>query len=33
MRARRISTSWIDPFSAWPMCSEPVTLGGGTAIE
>src|SRR2546422_571691 len=21
------------PLSAWPMCSSPVTLGGGTAIE
>ena len=21
------------PFSAWPMCSAPVTFGGGTAIE
>ena len=25
--------SWIDPFSAWPMCRAPVTLGGGIAIE
>ena len=33
MRLIRISTSWIDPFSAWPMCSAPVTLGGGIAIE
>jgi hypothetical protein len=33
IRARRTSTSWIEPFSAWPMCSAPVTLGGGTAIE
>ena len=33
MRATRISTSWIEPFSAWPMCSAPVTFGGGTAIE
>jgi len=34
-RARRwrISTSWIEPLRAWPMCSEPVTLGGGIAIE
>jgi hypothetical protein len=33
MRAQRMSTSWIEPFSAWPMCSAPVTFGGGTAIE
>jgi len=33
MRAIRAHTSWIEPFSAWPMCSTPVTLGGGTAIE
>ena len=33
MRARRIRVSWIDPFSAWPMCSAPVTFGGGMAIE
>src|SRR5256885_8751833 len=25
--------SWSIPFRAWPMCSSPVTLGGGTAIE
>ncbi len=31
MRRRRTITSCIDPLSAWPMCSEPVTLGGGTA--
>jgi hypothetical protein len=29
----RISASWIVPFSAWPMCSAPVTFGGGIAIE
>ncbi len=33
MRARRIRQSWIVPLSAWPMCSAPVTLGGGIAIE
>jgi hypothetical protein len=33
MRATRMQRSWIEPFSAWPMCSEPVTFGGGTAIE
>jgi hypothetical protein len=33
MRARRISASWIEPLSAWPMCSAPVTFGGGIAIE
>ena len=32
MRCQRMSTSWIEPFSAWPMCSAPVTFGGGTAI-
>ena len=26
------STSWSEPFSAWPMCSSPVTFGGGTQI-
>ena len=25
--------SWTEPLSAWPMCSAPVTFGGGTAIE
>ena len=29
----RISASWIEPLSAWPMCSAPVTFGGGIAIE
>src|ERR1700712_1164009 len=33
MRAWRISVSWIAPLSAWPMCSAPVTFGGGIAIE
>ena len=32
IRCQRISTSWIDPLSAWPMCSSPVTFGGGTQI-
>ena len=21
------------PLSAWPMCSEPVTFGGGTVMQ
>ncbi len=29
MRARRMRLSWIEPFSACPMCSAPVTFGGG----
>ena len=33
MRATRMQRSWIAALSAWPMCSEPVTFGGGTAIE
>src|SRR3954471_16661364 len=28
-----MSVSWTEPLSAWPMCSTPVTLGGGTASE
>jgi hypothetical protein len=32
MRCQRMRTSWIEPFSAWPMCSAPVTFGGGTTI-
>ena len=32
IRCQRVSTSWIDPFRAWPMWSAPVTFGGGTAI-
>ena len=32
MRRRRIRASWIEPFRAWPMCSSPVTFGGGSAI-
>ena len=33
IRCRRMSVSWIVPLSAWPMCSAPVTFGGGIAIE
>jgi hypothetical protein len=33
MRAWRISVSWIELLSACPMCSTPVTFGGGIAIE
>jgi hypothetical protein len=29
----RISASWIAPPNACPMCSAPVTFGGGIAIE
>src|SRR3954463_6479596 len=32
-RWKRISVSWTEPLSAWPMCSAPVTLGGGIAME
>src|SRR5688500_4445469 len=32
MRAPRIFRSWIDALSASPMCTLPVTLGGGSAI-
>ncbi len=32
MRRVRIRRSWIVLFSAWPMCSAPVMLGGGIAI-
>src|SRR3954462_1342756 len=28
-----MSASWTEPLSAWPMCSTPVTFGGGSAIE
>ena len=31
--AWRIRQSWIESLSAWPMCSAPVTFGGGIAIE
>src|SRR3954451_3864806 len=33
IRCTRTIASWIEPFSAWPMWSAPVTLGGGIAIE
>ena len=33
MRWRRIRASMIASWNAWPMCSEPVTFGGGIAIE
>src|ERR1700730_2154567 len=33
MRRYRDQMSCSVPFSACPMCSSPVTLGGGTAIE
>ena len=33
MRWWRIRQSWIESLSAWPMCSAPVTFGGGIAIE
>ena len=33
IRWKRISASWIVPLSACPMCSAPVMLGGGIAIE
>ena len=29
MRAWRTMASWMESSSAWPMCSMPVTLGGG----
>ncbi len=33
MRLRRDRVSWMVWSSAWPMCSDPVTLGGGMTIE
>ncbi len=33
IRARRASTSWIVLLRPCPMCSDPVTFGGGIAIE
>ena len=33
IRCIRTSASCIEPFSAWPMCSTPVTFGGGIATE
>ncbi len=32
IRCQRMSASWIDPLSACPMWSAPVTFGGGTAM-
>ncbi len=32
IRSKRIRTSWSVLLSAWPMCSAPVTLGGGITI-
>ena len=32
MRSKRQSTSCSVLLSAWPMCSEPVTFGGGMTI-
>ena len=33
MRFQRMSTSWMVAVSAWPMWSEPVTLGGGMTMQ
>ena len=33
IRFIRTSASCIEPFRAWPMCSAPVTFGGGIATE
>src|SRR5581483_10825154 len=33
MRSNRARMSCSVLLSAWPMCSEPVTLGGGMTIE
>ncbi len=32
MRFQRVKMSSIVSPSAWPMCSDPVTLGGGMTI-
>src|SRR6266571_4265092 len=32
IRRRRTSASWMVWSRAWPMCSEPVTFGGGITI-
>ncbi len=32
IRCQRTRMSWSVLFSAWPMCSEPVTLGGGMTM-
>jgi hypothetical protein len=33
IRLHRIKMSCIVDPNAWPMCNEPVTLGGGNVIE
>ena len=33
IRCQRVAVSMTVWSSMWPMCSEPVTLGGGTASE
>ena len=33
MRFQRMRMSWMVAVSAWPMCSEPVTLGGGRTMQ
>src|SRR5512140_1589999 len=33
MRRQRIRMSCMVEPSAWPMCREPVTFGGGSVIE
>ncbi len=32
MRFQRTITSWSVFVNAWPMCSDPVTFGGGMTI-
>ena len=32
IRFQRTITSWSVRVKAWPMCSEPVTFGGGMTI-
>ena len=32
IRWKRVSTSCRVLFSAWPMCSDPVTFGGGMTM-
>ena len=33
MRALRLRMSWMVLLSTWPMCSMPVTFGGGMTME
>src|ERR1041384_911633 len=33
MRCQRIKASMIECSNMWPMCSDPVTLGGGMTSE